>query len=297
MVRTNDTAKPTDAHAQQVDKDKGKDPYWVDALAQGLAVLKTFDGDRPALTLSEIAARLGWSRSKPFRFVHTLEKMGYLARDSSGRAFRLTSLSMQLGFSYLSRLPLVEMAQPVLEQLRTQVGASVHLALLEGKELVYVAQSRIELPTAINIHVGSRLPAYATSIGRALLAYRSEAEWDDIIGPGPLHSWTQKSTVDPQVLRRSLALAREQGYVFNDEEFHVGVRSIAAAILDGRGNAVAGINATAPTHVFTLERIQSEIVPAVRRAADELSRGLGRYAGTRSGSDLPGSAHGVTPGK
>jgi IclR family transcriptional regulator, pca regulon regulatory protein len=266
-----------------------KDPYWVEALAQGLSVLKAFDNERPALTLSEIAVRLGWNRTKPFRFVHTLEKLGYLARDDSGRAFRLTSLSMQLGFAYLSRIPLVEMAQPVLERLRTQVGASVHLALLEGKELVYVAQARIELPTAINIHVGSRLPAYATSIGRSLLAYRSDSELDSIIGAGPLSTWTQKSIVDPVVLRKSLAIARERGYVFSDEEFHSGVRSIAAPIFDSRGNAVAGINATATTHIFTDERIQSEIIPVVRRAAEELSQGLGHFvANSTSGQQRQG---------
>lgn len=275
MVRKQENAPPSETGDLDEAPTAGKDPYWVDALAQGLSVLKAFDSDRPSLTLSEIAVRLGWSRTKPFRFVHTLEKLGYLARDESGRAFRLTSLSMQLGFAYLSKIPLVEMAQPVLERLRTQVGASVHMALLEGKELVYVAQARIELPTAINIHVGSRLPAYATSIGRALLAYKSDEERDAIVGDGPLSTWTRKSTVDPEVLRRNLSLAREQGYVFSDEEFHVGVRSIAVPIFDNRGNAVAGVNATATTYIFTDERIHTEIIPAVRRAAEELSRALG----------------------
>ena len=274
--------QPTPSGTLPDETKAGKDPYWDDALAQGLAVLKAFDTDRPALTLSEIAAVLGWSRTKPFRFVHTLEKLGYLARVESGRSFRLTSLSMQLGFAYLSRVPLVELAQPVLDRLRTDVGASVHMALLEGNELVYVAQARMQLPTAINIHVGSRLPAYATSIGRVLLSYKSDAERDAIVGAGPLSVWTQRSTVDPKVLRRNLDIAREQGYVFNDEEFHVGVRSIAAAIFDAQGNAFAGVNATASTYVFTDERIKSEIVPAVLRAAAELSRSLGHFASERA---------------
>lgn len=252
-----------------------KDSYWVEALAQGLAVLHAFDSDRPLLTLSQIATRLEWPRAKPYRFVHTLEKMGYLQRDESGRAFRLTSRSMQLGFAYLSRLPLVERAQPVLDRLRAEVGASVHMALLEGAELVYVAAARMQLPTAINIHVGSRVPAYATSIGRVLLAYKSDEEIDVILGTGPLPALTQKTTVNPAVLHRNLKLAREQGYVFNDEEFHAGVRSIACAIFDAKGEAVAGINATAATYLFTDERVRDEIVPAVLRVADDISRGLG----------------------
>jgi len=255
-----------------------KDPYWVEALAQGLEVLKAFDSERPALTLSEVAGKLGWSRTKPFRFLHTLEKLGYLTRDESGRAFRLTSLSMQLGFAYLNRVPLVERAQPVLDRLRTEVSASVHMGLLEGKELIYVAQARMEQPTAININVGSRLPAYATSIGRALLAYKSSEELDEIIGAGPLSTWTHKSIMDPLALRRSLAIARERGFVFSDEEFHVGIRSIAAPIFDSHGNAVAGVNATGSTYLFSDDRIQGEIIPAVRAAANELSRGLGYFA-------------------
>lgn len=278
MVRKTENAPAPQTDNPNEGEAAGKDPYWVEALSQGLSVLKAFDSDRSTLTLSEVAARLGWSRTRPFRFLHTLERLGYLARDESGRAFRLTSLSMQLGFAYLNRVPLVERAQPVLDRLRTEVGASVHMGLLEGKELVYVAQARMEQPNAINIHVGSRLPAYATSIGRALLAYKSDAELDDIIGAGPLSTWTQKSIVDPSVLRRSLSLAKERGYVFSDEEFHLGIRSIAAPVFDARGHAVAGVNATGTTYVFTDERIQAEIIPAVRRAADELSQGLGHFA-------------------
>lgn len=268
---SDDAGPPSEEAAPPI----AKDPYWVDALAQGLAVLHVFDCDRPALTLSEIAARLGWSRTKPFRFVHTLEKLGFLTRDDSGRAFRLTSKSMQLGFAYLSRVPLVELAQPVLDRLRTQVGASAHLAILERHELVYIAQARVQLPTAINIHVGSRLPAYATSIGRILLAHQSEDALDEIIGAQPLQARTAKSTVDPAALRRTLRQAREQGYIFNDGEFQEGIRSIAAAVLDARGNAVAGINATATSYVFDDEAIVKVVIPAVCAAANELSRSLG----------------------
>jgi len=252
-----------------------RDPYWVEALAQGLAVLHAFDGDKDSLTLTEIAARLGWSRSKPFRFVHTLEKLGYLARDSSGRAYRLTTLAMQLGFSSLARLPLVELAQPVLERLRERVRASTHLALLEGSDLVYIALARVHSPNAINIHVGSRMPAYASSIGRVLLAHLGEAEVDAILGPAPIPALTPKSTVDPAEFRRKLALARQEGCFFNDEEFSLGIRSIAAPVVDGAGRVVAGLNATALTSVFSEERVRAEIIPAVKEAAAELSRGLG----------------------
>ena len=252
-----------------------KDPYWVDALAQGLAVLHAFDDTHPTLTLTEIATRLGWGRSKPYRFVHTLEKLGYLARDNTGRTYRLTTRAMHLGFTYLIRQPLVELAQPILDQLRQEVGASTHLAVLENDELVFLALSRTTLPTGINIHVGSRMAAYTSSIGRVLLAYQPAEALDRVLGDQPLPAMTPKSTVDPREFRSKLEAARRAGYIFNDEEYHLGIRSIAAPVFDGDGQVVAGINATALTTVFSEERVQAEVIPAVVRAAAALSAGLG----------------------
>lgn len=258
---------------------KAKDPYWVDALSQGLAVLHAFDTDRPSLTLTEIASRLGWSRSKPYRFVYTLEKLGFLARDESGRSYRLTTKSMQLGFSYLIRLPLVELAQPILDRLRNQIHASTHLAVQESDDLVYLAVSRLQRPTAINIHVGSRMPLFASSIGRLLLAYKQDDEIDRILGAGPIPSMTPKSTVDPRLFRRKLAQAKVDGYILNDEEFSLGIRSLAAPVFDRSGAVVAGINATALTANFSDQRLHDEVVPAVVAAAAELSMGIDRLEG------------------
>lgn len=252
-----------------------KDPYWVEALAQGLAVLHAFDDAHPSLTQTEIANRLGWGRSKPYRFVHTLERLGYLARDASGRAFRLTTRTMHLGFSYLAHQPLVELAQPILDDLRLRVGASTHLAVLDGEELVYLALSRTALPTAINIHVGSRMPAYASSIGRVLLAHLPPQERDRFLGDRPIPALTPKSTVDPRAFRKKLDEARREGYIFNDEEYHLGIRSIAAPVFDAQGQVVAGINATALTAVFSDEQVKTRVVPAVLEAAAALSAGLG----------------------
>lgn len=252
-----------------------KDPYWVDALAQGLSVLEAFDCEQPSLTLTELAQRLGWSRSKPYRFVHTLEKLGFLEREEVGRRYRLTAHAMKLGFAYLNRLPLVERAQPILNRLRTEVGASVHMAILDRDELVYVAQARIPLPTSIDIHVGSRMAPHSSSIGRMLLACKPAADIDRLLENAPLPALTEKSTVDPGAFRALLETARERGYVYNDEEFHRGVRSIAAPVLDAQGAVVAGLNATAMTHTFTDEVVTRTVIPAVVRAARELSQALG----------------------
>ena len=267
---------PTGNESKPEAQEKAKDPYWVDALSQGLAVLQAFDTDRSSLTLTEIASRLGWSRSKPYRFVHTLEKLGYLGRDESGRGYRLTTKSMQLGFAYLIRLPLVELAQPILDGLRNTIQSSTHLAVQEDNDLVYLALSRLQRPTAINIHVGSRMPLYASSIGRLLLAYKSHEEVDRILGDGPIPSMTPKSTADPHLFRLKLAQAKQDGYILNDEEFSLGIRSLAAPVFDRTGAVVAGINATALTTNFGDQRLHQEVIPAVVQAATELSQGLNR---------------------
>ncbi len=266
--------EPTDASAP-TELTAEKDPYWVDALAHGLAVLRVFDSAQNGLNLTEIAQRLGWSRTKPYRYIHTLERMGYLSRDEGTKRYRPTSLTMTLGYSYLSGLSLIELAQPVLNRLKDKLGASVHMGILEKGEVVYIASARISVVPAVDIHVGSRVPPFATSIGRVFLAQMDEAEVDSLIGQAALPALTHRSITDPTDFRAMLQKSRAQGYVYTDEEFHAGVRSVAAQIRDKWGHVVAAINATSIVQKFSDEFIVQQVVPLVCGAADEISRSLG----------------------
>jgi IclR family pca regulon transcriptional regulator len=252
-----------------------KDPYWVDALAQGLAVLRVFDGEQNGLTLTDIASRLGWSRTKPYRYIHTLERLGYLTRLEGSKRYRPTARTMSLGYAYLSGLSLLELAQPVMERLKKTLGASVHMGILEQGEVVYVASARVSVVPAVDIHVGSRVPAYATSLGRALLTGCTDAQVNAAIGQGPLPASTPKSITDPAAFRQMLNQSRAQGYVFTDEEFHPGVRSVAAPVRDRKGDVVAAINATSIVQKFSDTLLADNVVPAVLQAAADISEGLG----------------------
>lgn len=265
--------EPTGIDEQLETQDK--DPYWVEALSQGLAVLKAFDGKQSGMTLTEIAQVLGWRRAKPYRYVHTLEKMGYLTREDNGKRYRPTSMTMALGYAYLSGLSLLEHAQPVLNQLKTRLNASVHMGILERGEVVYIASSRVSVVPTVDIHVGSRVPPFATSIGRMLLAYLDADRVDELIGQAPLPAITARSITDPQVFRQMLHNANVQGYVCTDQEFHAGVRSIAAPVFDRWGKVVAAINATSIVQTFTDEYIESTVIAAVQSAAKEISMSLG----------------------
>jgi IclR family pca regulon transcriptional regulator len=255
--------------------DTDKDPYWVDALAHGIAVLRVFDNADCGLNLTEIAQKLGWSRTKPYRYIHTLERMGYLSREEASKRYRPTSLTMRLGYAYLSGLSLLEVAQPILNRLKDQLGASVHMGILEQGEAVYIASARVSVVPAVDIHVGSRVPPYATSIGRVLLAYLEQRELDSLIGRGPLPSMTPRSITDPDAFRSMLMRSKTQGYVFTDEEFHVGVRSVAAPIRDRWGKVCAAINATSIVQKFSDNYTTQTVVPAVTEAAREISTSLG----------------------
>jgi IclR family pca regulon transcriptional regulator len=261
--------------SEDADAGQAKDPYLVEALVQGLAVLRVFEGQPRGLSLAQVARALGCSRTRPFRYLHTLERLGYLRRDADAGTYRPTALTLALGYAFLDGQALTEIAQPVLERLKDEVRGSAHLGILDRGELVYVGAARTAVITAVNVRIGSRLPATSTSIGRILLAWLDPSEVDRLIGTGPIPAHTHRSIVDPQAFRRMLAETRARGHAYTDEEFHLGVRSVAAPVRDASGSVVAGINATAITHVFTDEHVRDVVTPAVRRAADELSRGLG----------------------
>lgn len=251
------------------------DPYMVGALVRGLEVLRAFDTARSSLSLTELANVLGWSRSMPYRFVHTLQRLGYLQQDSQTKRYSLGPQVLELGFEYLHSLQLPDLAQPYLERLREETGASAHLGILEGSEVVYIARVQTRLMSASNIHVGSRLPAHATSMGKALLAFQPPEILEKLLSDHALAAYTTRTITDPVRLREELAGIREKGYVFNDQEFEFGIRSIAAPLHRTGGHVVAAINISAPTPVLNDEMVEGVAIPAVLRVARDLSACLG----------------------
>lgn len=273
--RNGDLPELSLTHDSHVPNSGENDPYLVGALVRGLEVLRAFNADHPTLSLSELAGVLGWSRTAPYRFVHTLQRLGYLQQDPQTRRYRLGSRVLELGFEYLHSLQLPEMAQPYLERLRQETGASAHLGILDGLEVVYVARAQTRLMSASNVHVGSRLPAHATSMGKILLAFQPPEILEELLQQTTLTAYTNRTITDPSRLRQELTAIRQCGYVFNDQEFEFGIRSIAAPIYQSGGQVVAALNVSAPTPVLSDEVVQQVAIGAVRQAANELSKCLG----------------------
>lgn len=227
---------------------------FVQSLARGLAVIRAFDADHPALALTEVADRAGIPRAAARRFLHTLETLGYVR--ARGREFSLTPRVLELGFSYLSALSLPEVVQPHLERLSHRVGESVSAAVLDGDDIVYIARVPTRRIMSVGITIGTRFPAHATSMGRVLLAALHERP------EGPFVSPATGEGVDPSALAAALEDAADDGYAIVDGELEPGVRSVAAPIR-GRDGTIAAVNvSTAKTRV-PLDALRGEIVPAL----------------------------------
>jgi IclR family pca regulon transcriptional regulator len=261
-------------NTEKLGVDGQDDPYMINSLARGLVLLRCFTAERPTLSLSELATMLGWQRTAPFRFVYTLQKLGYLQQEPGSKRYRLTPKVLELGFDYLHSLQLPEIVRPYLEQLRDNTGASAHLGLLDRLEVVYVLRIQTRLAIASNVNVGSRFPAHATAMGKVLLAFQPSLVLESLLNNG-LTAFTTNTITDPLRFKAELQQIQLQGIAFSNEEYELGIRSIAAPVRDFSGNAVAAINISAPAAVLPQTGADSEVAQMVRQAGLDISAWLG----------------------
>jgi len=243
---------------------------FVQSLARGLSVIRAFDADHAELTLSEVARRAGITRAAARRFLLTLESLGYV-RGSNGatptRAFSLTTRVLELGFSYLSSLSLPEIVQPHLESLSREVGESVSAAVLDGADIVYVARVPTRRIMSVRITIGTRFPAYATSMGRVLLAGLPDAAADAAVAASDLASLTDRTVTDARALRGELDRVRAQGWSMIDGELEPGLRSIAAPLHARDGGVVAALNVSTSATRDSVEHLLEAYLPPLLRTA------------------------------
>ncbi len=249
-------------------------PEPIQSLVRGLAVVRAFDGDHPRLTLADAARRAGLSRATARRVLHTLVTEGYAATD--GRTFRLTPRILELGFAYLSALGLPAVAQPHLEALSATVGESTSLAVLDGDQVVYVARVATRRIMSVGITVGTRFPAYATSMGRVLLAGLDDAAVADLLA-GDLVALTPRTLTDRAALRTEVERARSRGWAVVEEELERGLRSIAAPVRDASGGTVAAVNVS--TSALDDRDLEREVLEPLLACTAAIGADLDRVAG------------------
>jgi IclR family pca regulon transcriptional regulator len=253
---------------------EGRSPEFVQSLERGLAVIRAFDARHPALTLSEVAAKTGLSRAAARRFLLTLVELGYVGTD--GREFTLRPRVLELGHAYLSSLSLPEIAEPHLKQLAGQVGESTSVAVLDGQDIVYVGRFATYRIMSAAIGVGTRFPAFATSMGRAILGSLPVAEREAFLATVELPRLTPHTVADVDALRAQLELVPAQGYALVDQELEEGLRSIAAPLRDATGAVAAAVNVSAPVRRGDVAEILADILPALLSAASDIEADLAR---------------------
>jgi IclR family transcriptional regulator, pca regulon regulatory protein len=247
---------------------------YVQSLARGLAVIRAFDADHPDLTLSEVARATGLTRAAARRFLLTLVELGYVRSD--GRRFSLRPRILELGYAYLSSLSLPELAMPTMERLVERVRESCSMAVLDGEEVVYVARVPTKRIMSVAISVGTRFPAYATSMGRVLLSHQPANVIDAYLESTEFQPLTARTVTDPDRLRETLDRTRSDGYCLVDEELEEGLRSVAAPIRNGEGRVVAAINVSAHISRGPAEAIRAELLPPLLETAQLISSDVAR---------------------
>jgi IclR family pca regulon transcriptional regulator len=245
---------------------------YVQSFARGLEVIRSFSAAAPRQTLTEVAGRAGLTRAGARRILLTLQTLGYVASD--GKLFTLTPRILDLGFAYLSSMPMWNVAEPVMDTLVEQVKESCSAAVLEGADIVYVLRVSTRKIMRNSLGVGSRLPAYCTSMGRMLLAGLSDDQALALLQAGPLEARTRHTLTDPEAVLAKVQQARRQGWSLVNQELEEGLVSMAAPIVDRAGRTIATINISGQANRTSARQMQDTMLAPLREAAQEISRRL-----------------------
>lgn len=251
-----------------------RESHYVQSLERGLSVITAFGPEARELTLSEVARSTGLTRAAARRFLLTLTDLGFVRHD--GRLFRLTPRVLSLGYSFLSSLSLPAVAEPHLEWLAGEVRESSSMSVLDGHDIVYVARVPTSRIMTVAINVGTRFPAYATSMGRVLLAGLDDVALEEHLAGLELQAFTNQTVGSAVALRERVHETRRQGWALVDQELEHGLRSIAAPVRDRSGTVVAAVNVSSHVSRLTRDRARRELLPPLLHAVAEIETDLSR---------------------
>ena len=262
-ARRHPAAPPADEFAPHAGN-----PDFVLSLARGLRAIESFEGHHQGRSVVEIARSTGLSRAAIRRILKTLELLGYVER--SRQVYRLKTQVLRLGFSFLSSSSVVEAARPILEHITEQLHESSSMSMLDGGQIVYVARSAASRILAAGLSVGSRLPAYCTSMGRVLLSSLSDDKLNAYLRDLKPKAYTSKTLTRIPQIKKAILQVREDGYAIVDEELEAGLRSIAVPVSTRSNHVVAAINVG--THVSRVDRatLLRQCLPALETGARSL---------------------------
>lgn len=255
------------------------------SLERGLSILSAFRDDRPLIGTSELARELGLGVSTTHRYIATLARLGYLDQDAATRRYRLGLRVVDLGFAAINSMEIRQIASPHLQRLSNETGFTVNMAILDGTEVVYVDRYRSTRPGQrqidLNLHVGARLPAYCTSLGKAMLAHLDPDERRRTVASLTLAPLGPNTFVSAAALSAELDRVRATGLAVNNEELAYGLRSIAVPVRGGSGEVVAAINLSFHTSMaaVSMGEMVSRYGPPLRKTASAVEARVGYRRG------------------
>jgi IclR family pca regulon transcriptional regulator len=274
----------------QPDSRPPRNADYVQSLERGLSVIRAFDSEHRELGLSEVARATGLTRAAARRFLLTLVALGYMHFD--GSRFSLRPRVLELGFAYLSSLSLPELAEPHMEALVARINESSSISVLDDTDVVYVARVPTRRIMSITIAVGTRLPAFATSMGRVLLAALPDAELEERLGRVDVRPLTPRTVKSHAELRKVLDQVRRQGYAVTDQELEQGLRSAAVPIHDASGATVASLNVSIHASRASMQELRTRFLPPAQEAAAAIDAEV-RKSGLRATGGLAVSSAGL----
>src|ERR1700728_2668062 len=245
------------------------DPNFMTSLARGLVVIQAFTQQSPQMTISQLSIKTGLSRAAVRRCLYTLTKLGFAGAEDGSR-YSLRPRMLTLSHTYTTSNTLSSSAQPILERMSSALRESFSVATLDGDDIVYVARTTVNRVMAVDLHIGSRLPAYCTSMGRILLAYLPTDQLEQYLARVVLTPHTTRTITSVEKLRLALRNVRRNGYALVDQELEVGLRSLAVPVYGPSGRVVATINLSGNAPRMSVLERQSRFLTPLRNAANEL---------------------------
>ncbi len=262
---------------------KTEDREYVAALERGLTIIQAFDAEHAEMTLTEVANATGLAPATARRCLLTLQRLGYIG--TNGRRFLLRPRVLTLGAAFLRSMNLETIAQPYLQDIVDRVGDGSSLAVLEGGDILYLVHIATKRMIRLTVSVGTRYPAYATSLGRIQLAYLDECALDRYLATTHFVALTEHTVTDPVRLRAILAEARANGFAAIRDELDYGITSVAVPIVDAREGVIAAINCSAHSGRMSKEELVETRLPLLRAVAASIAGELQHF---------PALAHSMT---
>jgi len=258
-----------------MEEQKSSTGYDIQSVVRALNVLELMAAEESPIGLKEITKKAGLSKPTVFRILSTLKKMDYIEQDPATGHYTLGLRVFEIGSAFINRMSLRSFAMPLIQELVDKCNETVHLAILDKKEIVYIDKIDGTQTIRMMSAVGKRGPLHCTSVGKIIMAYKPMQEVDEILGDSKLVKLTKNSITDKEELKKELAQIKEKGYAVDNEELEIGLKCLGVPIFDYHRDVVGGLSVSGPTTRFTTARLKNKLIPLVVETAEKISHRMG----------------------